>query len=83
MKRTSPVAWELVGCGALLFLIVVPTCLAGITAGQYDLRVFLLPVVFGYIALANFLVVAGIFSRSWRAKRRARRQANNARAPTE
>jgi hypothetical protein len=73
MKRTSPVAWERIGCGVLFFLIVVPTCLAEITAGQSDWRVFLLPQVLCYLALAAYLVIAGIFGWSWLAKLLSRR----------
>jgi hypothetical protein len=76
MKRTSPVAWDLVGCGAILFLIVVPTCLAGIRS-HGDWRILLLPEVFGSVALATVLVVAGLFGRSWLAGRRSQREKQN------
>src|SRR4051812_40503676 len=69
MKRSSPRAWDLVGCGVLVLLFIFTELAFALQIRGLAVFATSLVVSAPPLALGTLLVVAGLFGRKWRSRR--------------
>ncbi|HEY1381442.1 MAG TPA: hypothetical protein VGF55_31870 [Gemmataceae bacterium] len=73
MRQRGRRAWDLIGCGGLILLMLTTEIGVAVQHGHGPPDFTFLAAVGPYVALGIILVVAGLFGRTWQARWRSRR----------